>query len=140
MYSFILPYAYVCLTPSSSSLSFLITVILLHVLLIFTHTHTHSHTQSVQSGDTLLLVGKATNGPPPEITITLPYVQCPKIARGPSQVDEPFAWEAREFLRALCVGKQVTFKVTQTVMSINRTFGDVFLDGVPIVKVGSFIA
>ena len=139
MYSFILPYAYVYLTPSSS-LSFLITVILLHVLLIFTHTHTHSHTQSVQSGDTLLLVGKATNGPPPEITITLPYVQCPKIARGPSQVDEPFAWEAREFLRALCVGKQVTFKVTQTVMSINRTFGDVFLDGVPIVKVGSFIA
>jgi hypothetical protein len=91
--------------------------------------------QSVLSGDSLILVGKASNGPPPELSITLGLVQCPKIARGPSQVDEAFAWESREFLRALCVGKTVTFKVTQTVVSINRTFGDVLLDGVPIVKV-----
>lgn len=81
-----------------------------------------------------MLVGKATNGPPPEITITLSYVQCPKIARGPSQTDEAFAWESREYLRALCVGKSVMFRVTQTVSSINRTFGDVLLNGVPVVK------
>ena len=93
------------------------------------------HVQSVVSGDTLVLVGKANNGPPPEITITLSYVQCPKIARGPSQTDEAFAWESREFLRALCVGKPVEFRVTQTVSSINRTFGDVMLNGTPVVKV-----
>lgn len=90
--------------------------------------------KAVLSGDTVVLVGRASSGPPLEITITLSYVQCPKIARGPSQVDEPFAWESREFLRALCVGKKVTFKVTQTVLSINRTFGDVFLDEVPLTK------
>lgn len=90
--------------------------------------------KSVVSGDTLVLVGKATNGPPPEITITLSYVQCPKIARGPSQTDEAFAWESREFLRALCVGKSVMFRVTQTVSSINRIFGDVLLNGIPVVK------
>lgn len=90
--------------------------------------------KSVVSGDTLVLVGKATNGPPPEISITLAHVQCPKIARGPSQVDEPFAWESREFLRNLAIGKTVSFKVTQTALSINRTFGDVTLNGVPLVK------
>ena len=82
-----------------------------------------------------MLVGKAANGPPLEITITLAHVHCPKIARGPSQVDEAYAWESREYLRALCIGKKVNFKVTQTVMSINRTFGDVSLNGVPLVKV-----
>jgi staphylococcal nuclease domain-containing protein 1 len=92
--------------------------------------------QSVVSGDTLVLVGKATSGPPPEITITLTHVQCPKIARGPSQTDEAYAWHSREYLRSLCVGKAVTFRVTQTVSSISRTFGDVLLDGVPVVKVG----
>ena len=91
--------------------------------------------KAVLSGDTLVLVGKASAGPPPELTITLSFVHCPKIARGPSQEDEPFAWASREFLRELCVGKSVSFKVTQTVMSINRTFGEVTLNGVPLVKV-----
>ena len=75
------------------------------------------------------MVGKSVSGPPPEITITLTNILCPKVARGPQQTDEPFAWAAREFLRKLCIGKQVTFRVTQSVPSINRTFGEVELAG-----------
>lgn len=87
------------------------------------------------SGDTLLLVGKSVNGPPPEITITLSNIQTPKLARGPQQTDEPFAWGAREFLRKFIIGKQVSFKVSSTVSSINRSFGDVYLNGENVNKV-----
>lgn len=85
--------------------------------------------KAVTSGDTIQLVGKATNGPPPEMTITLGSIQSPRLARAAGQSDEPFAWKAREFLRQLCIGKQVVFKVIQNVPTINRTFGDVELDG-----------
>ena len=91
--------------------------------------------QAVLSADTILLVGKSVNGSPPEITITLSNIQTPKIARGPQQTDEPFAWEAKEFLRRLCIGKQVTFQVVSTVPAINRSFGDVFLNGENLNKV-----
>jgi staphylococcal nuclease domain-containing protein 1 len=63
----------------------------------------------VISGDTLVLVGKsgsATAGPPKEITITLASLVAPSISRGPRQTtEEPFAWESREFLRKLCIGR-----------------------------------
>ncbi|KAH9309743.1 hypothetical protein KI387_037654, partial [Taxus chinensis] len=41
--------------------------------------------------------------------------------------DEPFAWQSREFLRKLCIGKEVTFRVDYTVPTINREFGSVFI-------------
>eukprot|EP01041_Mallomonas_annulata_P007052 gene7052-14351_t len=85
--------------------------------------------KAVLSGDTILLVGKAVNGPPQEITITLANLQAPRPARGPQQTDEPFAWASREHLRQLCIGKSVQFKVVQSVPTINRNFGDVELDG-----------
>jgi staphylococcal nuclease domain-containing protein 1 len=83
--------------------------------------------QAVLSGDTVVLVGKATSGPPQEITITLASLQAPRISRGPQQSSEdPFAWESREFLRTLCIGKTVSFKIVYCVTSINRTFGDIY--------------
>ncbi|GMQ09876.1 hypothetical protein CsSME_00053102 [Camellia sinensis var. sinensis] len=42
-------------------------------------------------------------------------------------VDKPFAWESREYLRKLCIGKDVTFKVDYIVPSIGQEFGFVFL-------------
>lgn len=65
-------------------------------------------------------------GPPPEKTITLSSLIAPRLARR-GGVDEPFAWESREYLRKLCIGKEVTFRVEYTVSSINRDFGSVFL-------------
>jgi staphylococcal nuclease domain-containing protein 1 len=82
----------------------------------------------VLSGDTVILVGKAVgSGPPQEITITLASLQAPRISRGPQQsVEDASAWESREFLRKLCIGKTVTFKIVYCVISINRTFGDIY--------------
>ena len=56
----------------------------------------------------------------------------PRVSRGPSQTSEdPYGWESREFLRKLCVGKAVTFRVICVVSAINRTFADVELVNVP---------
>ena len=67
------------------------------------------------------------NAPPQEISITLASIQAPRLARGSTQntSEEPFAWEAREYLRRLCVGKQVAFNVISCVTAIGRTHGDV---------------
>ncbi|KAF5459553.1 hypothetical protein F2P56_019492 [Juglans regia] len=50
----------------------------------------------------------------------------PELARR-GGVDEPFAWESREYLRKLCIGKEVAMRVDYTVPSIGREFGSVFL-------------
>lgn len=65
------------------------------------------------------------DGPPPEITITLASVIAPRLKGGVAE--ENFAWESKEFLRELCIGKRVNFRITQVVNTINRTFGEVFL-------------
>ncbi|KAJ0393787.1 hypothetical protein P43SY_008224 [Pythium insidiosum] len=83
--------------------------------------------KAVISGDTLVLMGAATNGPPPELVLTLASLQAPRLARGPDGVNEPYAWASREFLRKLCIGKQVRFKVEYRVGAINRDFGSVWL-------------
>ena len=72
------------------------------------------------------IIGKPVeDGPPPEVTITLASIIAPKLKAGVPE--EPFAWESREFLRELCIGKRVTFRVLQVVPTINRTFGEVLL-------------
>lgn len=82
--------------------------------------------QEVISGDTVRIIGKPVEGgPPPEVTITLASLIAPKLKAG--LPEEPFAWESKEFLRDLCIGKRVTFRVLQVVPTINRTFGEVFL-------------
>ncbi|WCJ36376.1 TUDOR-SN protein 1 [Euphorbia peplus] len=85
--------------------------------------------KAVPSGDSLVLVAKSSNkpGPPPERTVTLSSLIAPRLARR-GGVDEPFAWESREFLRKLCIGKEVKFKIDYAVPSIGREFGSVFLD------------
>ena len=78
------------------------------------------------------MVGKAVgSGPPQEITITLASLQAPRISRGPQQSSEdPFAFESREFLRKLCIGKTVSFKIVYCVTSINRTYGDIYFQNI----------
>ncbi|XP_022872818.1 ribonuclease TUDOR 2-like [Olea europaea var. sylvestris] len=60
--------------------------------------------KAVPSGDSLVIVGGSEAEIPPEKTITLSSLIAPKLARRGS-IDEPFAWESREFLRKLCIGK-----------------------------------
>ena len=88
----------------------------------------HATVKSVISGDTLVLVGKATSGPPKEITVTLASLSCPRISRGPQQlIEDPFAFESREFLRKLTVGKAVTFRIIYCVTQIEKYYADVDL-------------
>ncbi|KAL2657156.1 hypothetical protein AAZV13_04G164600 [Glycine max] len=62
--------------------------------------------KAVPSGDCLVIVAISSTkpGPLPEKTITLSSLIAPRLARR-GGVDEPFAWESREFLRKLCIGK-----------------------------------
>ncbi|KAL0905168.1 hypothetical protein M5K25_027353 [Dendrobium thyrsiflorum] len=82
--------------------------------------------KAVPSGDTLVIMGSTKTEIPPEKTITLSHVITPRLARR-GTIDEPFAWDSREFLRKLCIGKEVVFRVDYTVANINREFGTVFL-------------
>ncbi|RHY98192.1 hypothetical protein DYB37_003957 [Aphanomyces astaci] len=89
--------------------------------------------KAVISGDTVVLVGAASsNGPPPEIMLTLSSLQAPKLARTAEQTDEVCLSPpqcVREFLRKLLIGKPVRFKVDYRVSVINRDFGSVYLNG-----------
>nr|KAE8944882.1 hypothetical protein PF009_g5448 [Phytophthora fragariae] len=51
-----------------------------------------------------------------------------QVARSPEQSNEPYAWESREHLRKLCVGKQVRYyKAEYYKAEINRDLGSVWL-------------
>ncbi|XP_015069758.1 ribonuclease TUDOR 1 [Solanum pennellii] len=82
--------------------------------------------KAVPSGDSLVIMGSSKAEIPPEKSITLGSLMAPRLARR-GGVDEPFAWQSRDFLRKLCIGKEVTFKVEYTVPSIGREYGTVFI-------------
>ena len=82
--------------------------------------------KAVHSGDCLTVMSKATNGPPPEKTLTLSSLIAPRLGRADNR-DEPYAWEAREFLRRTCIGREVVFRVDYTVPTIGREFGTVYV-------------
>ncbi|KAK7291504.1 hypothetical protein RIF29_06702 [Crotalaria pallida] len=62
--------------------------------------------KAVPSGDCLVIVALASSkpGPLPEKTITFSSLMAPRLARR-GGVDEPFAWQSRDYLRKLCIGK-----------------------------------
>ncbi|POR36938.1 Nuclease domain-containing protein 1 [Tolypocladium paradoxum] len=74
--------------------------------------------KSVLSGDTLILT--SPNNPSAERTFSLAYVTAPHLRR---DGDEPFAFQSREFLRNLVVGKPVQCTVSYTIPSSGREFG-----------------
>jgi staphylococcal nuclease domain-containing protein 1 len=84
--------------------------------------------KQVLDGGAVVIRGAPRNGPPPERTLALGEVNAPRMARRPGTkdpagtADEPFAWEAREFLRKLLVGKPVLGCVSHTVNS-GREYG-----------------
>ncbi|KOS21030.1 nuclease domain-containing protein 1 [Escovopsis weberi] len=74
--------------------------------------------KSVLSGDTLILTNP--NNPAAERTFSLAYVSAPHLKR---DGDEPFAFQSRDYLRKLAVGKMVHCTVLYTVPSSGREFG-----------------
>ncbi|KAJ0183735.1 hypothetical protein K1T71_000158 [Dendrolimus kikuchii] len=88
--------------------------------------------KQVLSGDTLIIRKQPQGGPPPEKLITLSCITAPKLARQKSAnndtetKDEPFAWEAREFLRKKLVGREVVFTSEKPPNSGTREYGIVW--------------
>ncbi|KAH0538188.1 hypothetical protein FGG08_005204 [Glutinoglossum americanum] len=62
--------------------------------------------KSVLSGDTLILA--SVNNPSQERQLSLAYVSAPRLRK---DGEEPFAFESRDFIRRLAVGKVVQFQV-----------------------------
>lgn len=50
-----------------------------------------------------------------------------KFSSAEETKDEPYAWEAREFLRKKLVGKEVVFTVEYKVPSSGREYGFLYL-------------
>ncbi|MCJ1321084.1 hypothetical protein MMC15_006428 [Xylographa vitiligo] len=82
--------------------------------------------KSALSGDTLILT--STKNPHQERTFCLAFVNAPRMKR---EGDEPYAFESRDFLRKLVVGKVVQFQVIYNIsLSSNgqlRDYGIVIL-------------
>ncbi|KAK8049868.1 transcription factor [Apiospora phragmitis] len=80
-----------------------------------------AHVKSLLSGDTLVLT--STNNPTLERTMSLAYVNAPHLRK---EGDEPFAFQSREYLRALILGKPAKCTVLYSVPS-GREYGTVEL-------------
>ncbi|KAI1286752.1 Nuclease domain-containing protein [Halotydeus destructor] len=81
--------------------------------------------KQVLSGDSLIIRGQPRGGPPPEKTINLAWVSAPKVSKrlppttenpkGQQTPEEPYGFEAREYLRKKLIGKEISFRLEYTV-------------------------
>ncbi|OAA62410.1 transcription factor [Niveomyces insectorum RCEF 264] len=85
-----------------------------------------ANVKSVLSGDTLVLT--SPNNPTLERTFSLAFVGAPRLSK---DNEEPFAFQSREYLRSLVVGKQVQCTILYTVPSSNRDYGTVLVKDGP---------
>eukprot|EP00002_Diphylleia_rotans_P002819 TRINITY_DN1181_c0_g1_i6.p1 TRINITY_DN1181_c0_g1~~TRINITY_DN1181_c0_g1_i6.p1 ORF type:complete len:883 (+),score=226.48 TRINITY_DN1181_c0_g1_i6:92-2740(+) len=85
--------------------------------------------KQILSGDSVVLLGSTRTGSAAERTLTLSYVRAPRLARLPTEVDEPFAFASREMLRKTLLGKTVSFQIEAISDTSGREFGSIYLDG-----------
>jgi len=90
--------------------------------------------KSALDGGAVVIRGPPRNGPPAERVLALTNIDAPRLGRrqtasgAPATDDEPCAWEAREYLRKLVVGKSVLFRV---VNQAARDYGILMLGDSP---------
>lgn len=83
--------------------------------------------KEVPSGDCMVIMGTNwASGPPPVKTICLGGLVVPRVGRRETP-DEPFAFQAREFLRKKLIGRTVKFRVDFIVPGGTRELGVVML-------------
>ncbi|XP_038852633.1 staphylococcal nuclease domain-containing protein 1 [Salvelinus namaycush] len=88
----------------------------------------------VLSGCAIIVRGQPRGGPPPERQINLSNIRTGVLARRAPQSqpdqkdtpDEPYAFQAREFLRKMLIGKEVCFTV-EVKTALGREYGMVYL-------------
>ena len=77
-----------------------------------------ANVKSVLSGDTLVLT--SPSNPNAERILSLAFVTGPRLNR---DGDEPFAFQSREYLRRLVVGKAVRCTILYTIPTSGREYG-----------------
>ncbi|XP_065069172.1 staphylococcal nuclease domain-containing protein 1-like [Rhopilema esculentum] len=90
--------------------------------------------KQVLSGDCVIVRGQPKGGPPPEQQIAFSNVVAPKVGRRANPniegsletKDEPYAWESREYLRSMLIGKEVSFTIEYKPPGSGRVYGSVF--------------
>uniref|UniRef100_A0A3Q3FEJ7 Staphylococcal nuclease domain-containing protein 1 n=1 Tax=Labrus bergylta TaxID=56723 RepID=A0A3Q3FEJ7_9LABR len=88
----------------------------------------------VLSGCAIIVRGQPRGGPPPERQINLSNIRAGAMARRAAQAqpdtkdtpDEPYAFQAREFLRKKLIGKEICFTV-EIKTALGREYGMVYL-------------
>jgi len=91
--------------------------------------------KSALDGGCVVIRGPPRNGPPAERVLALTNVDAPRLGRrqtasgAAATEDEPCAWEAREFLRKLVVGRSVMFRVVN--QATTREYGVLLLGDNP---------
>jgi len=83
----------------------------------------HGKVKSVLSGDSLILT--SIEHPERERTLSLAYCTSPHLKR---EGDERWAFDSRDALRKLVVGKNVQFQVLYAIPNTKREYGVVFLN------------
>jgi len=82
--------------------------------------------KSIVSGDTIIIKGRAVNGPPPEKIISFSNVEAPRLGtQNDPDREEPYALQSRDYLRKLLVGKEVTYEIDYTTNTNKRDFGSI---------------
>ncbi|XP_057179611.1 staphylococcal nuclease domain-containing protein 1 [Triplophysa rosa] len=89
----------------------------------------------VLSGCAIIVRGQPRGGPPPERQINLSNIRAGALARRAAQAqpeskdtqDEPWAFQAREFLRKKVIGKEVCFTVDRPKGALTREYGMMYL-------------
>ncbi|XP_018575956.1 staphylococcal nuclease domain-containing protein 1 [Anoplophora glabripennis] len=86
--------------------------------------------KQILSGDSVII--RASSGaPPPEKQINFSGITAPKLARRAADAsettkDEPWAWEAREFLRKKLIGEEVFFTSEKPPNAV-REYGTIYI-------------
>jgi len=89
--------------------------------------------KAVLSGDTIIVLHMAQQGPPVERQITLSSLQAPLLGRRKTQKnqateDEAFACQSREYLRKKVIGKQITYTIEYKNPANSKEYGIVYLN------------
>jgi staphylococcal nuclease domain-containing protein 1 len=79
--------------------------------------------KAVMSGDTLIL--SSIENPDRERTLSLAYCTSPHLKK---EGDEPFAFDSRDALRKMVVGKNVQFLVLYQIPNTKREYGIVYMN------------
>ncbi|CAF1488719.1 unnamed protein product [Rotaria sp. Silwood1] len=93
--------------------------------------------KSIISGDTLIikpLIRSASSTNENEQRISLNYIIAPKLARPSNDsntsqlsIDEPYAFEAREYLRKRLVGREICYTIDFEITQMNRSICTIYL-------------